>query len=212
MGYRQRMRVLLAAVSALIIGVALVANTGFAEPPPAMESRPIEKVIAALKTEKDRRSDLAALRFYADVFGGETVSAPVGSALNRLGAWGDNSALMSAENALNGCKPLEPEAQKKASAIVKEFGNELPVLLRAYAIAGEGRQKDASALFVSTLEGMRVSKECPREHPMYSNRRIGRMTLILECVKTLEPTRDVKELGVLIDQARKCALNNHAVG
>ncbi len=206
------MRVLLAAVSALILGVALVAHTGFAEPPPAMEPRPIEKVIESLKGEKDRRSDLAALRFYADVFGGKTVSAPVGSALNRLGAWGDNTALMSAENSLNGCRPLEPEAQKKASALAKEFGDDLPVLLRAYAIAGEGKQKEAAAMFVSTLEGMRVSKECPGEHPMYSYRRTGRMELILACVKTLEPKRDVKALEALINQARTCALNNHAVG
>lgn len=178
-----------------------------------MENRDVKQVIAALEKQKGRRADLAAVRYFAEVYGGTMISAPVGSPLDSLGAWSDNSALMSAESSLNGCKDLPPEKQKAASALLAEFGADLPVLLRAGAMAGEGKKKEAAALFVSTLESMAPpSTDCPSEHPMYSYRRVGRMKLIIECVKTIEPKRDVTKLDELIKRANFCAANNHAVG
>lgn len=206
------MRIVLAAVMAVAVGVALVSTLSHAEPPPAMESRPIEKVIAALKTEKDRRADLAAVRFSAEVLGARTVSAPVGSALNRLGPWGDNSALLSAEAAMGSCAPMSADQQKKASALRKEFGDDLAPLLRAWTLAGEGNKDEAVKLFTASIEGLRINGECPSEHPMYSHRRTSRLSTMLSCIRTIDPARDTKELGKVLDKANACALNNHAVG
>lgn len=182
------MRVLLGVVTALLLGLALVARTGLAEPPPPMEQRDITKVIAALEADKSRRADLAAVRFAAEVLHHEKVSAPVGSPLTTLGPWGDNTSLLTAENQLNGCAPLAADAQKKASAIVSEFGELTPPLLRAWTIAGEGKTDAAAKLFVSSFESLAIKAECPSEHPMYSYRRVSRLRAMLACIKTIAPS------------------------
>lgn len=210
--YAVTMRLVLAAVMAVAVGIALVANVGHAEPPPAMEQRPVEKVITALKAEKGRRSDLAAVRFSAEVLGAKTVAAPVGSSLTTLGPWGDNTALLSAEAALGTCAPMSADQQKKASALRKEFGDELPPLLRAWTLAGEGNKDEAVKLFTGAIEALRIQGECPSEHPMYSHRRTSRLSTMLSCVRTIDPSRDTRELGKALDKANTCALNNHAVG
>ncbi len=202
------MRTLLAAVTAVLVGVVLVARVGFAEPPPPMEQRPVEKVVAALQAKKDRKADLAAVRFNAEVFGATTVSAPVGSPLETLGPWSDNTALLEAEASMNGC--VAP--RKSAVALHKEYGDTLPPLLRAYALAADDKKADATKLLVSTLESQAITGACPSEHPMYSHRRSGRLTYMLACIKTLDPKRDLKPLQKHIDRANECATNNHAVG
>lgn len=206
-------RSLVGALSVAVFAVLIIGRSVFAEPPPPMEEREVKPVIEALKKAKGRRSDLAAVRFYAEVFDGTTLSAPVGAPLETLGAWGDNDALMSAEASLSGCVDLPPEKQKLASALLKEFGTDLPVLLRAYTLSGEGKKKEAKELFVSTYESIAPAKgACPGEHPMYSNRRIGRMTVILQCIKTVDPKTDLKKFEALMERANFCAANNHAVG
>ncbi|MGV3623408.1 MAG: hypothetical protein ACO1OB_21490, partial [Archangium sp.] len=158
------MRILLAAVMAVAIGVVLVSQTGRAEPPPAMENRPIDTVITALKAEKGRRGDLASVRFSAEVLGAKTVSAPVGSELHRLGPWGDNTALLTAEAAMGSCAPMSADQQKKASALKKEFGDDLPPMLRAWTLAGEGSRAEAVKIFTSSIEDLRIKGSCPSEH------------------------------------------------
>lgn len=205
-------RSLIGALSVAMFTVAVLARSVFAGPPPPMEVREVKPVIEALKKAPGRRHDLAALRFYAEVFDGTTVSAPVGSPLETVGAWGDNDALMSSEGAMAGCAALPAEKQKLASALLKEFGADLPVLLRAYTLAGEGKKSEAKALFVSTYESIAPAKGCPGEHPMYSHRRVGRMTSILACIKAVDPKGDVKKFETLLERANFCAANNHAVG
>jgi hypothetical protein len=203
----------LGALAVAFLAVVIVGRSVWAEPPPAMEARDLAKVIDALKKSKGRRSDLASVRFYAEVFDGTTIRAPVGSAYDVLGPWSDNGALMDAEARLSGCAGLPPERQKAASALLKEYGTDLPVLLRAYTMAGEGQKKEATELFVATFEASAIAtKSCPSEHPMYSHRRVGRMQSILACVKTIDPQRDVKALEQAVERARFCAANNHAVG
>ena len=206
------MRSLLAAVSVAVVAVLLLARSVLAEPPPPLEPRPLPVVIEALTSAKGRRGDLAAARFYAEVFGATSINVPVGSSNDTLGAWGDNEALMGAEAALNGCEPLPAEQQKKASALAREFGDALPPLLRAYTLAGEGKQKEAVELFVGAFEDALPSKACPGEHPMYSGRRVRRMSGMLACIKTLAPKRDLKKLQRLLERAESCLANNHAVG
>lgn len=207
-------RSLVGALSVAVFAVLLIGRSVLAEPPPPMEEREVKPVIEALKKAKGRRSDLAAVRFYAEVFDGTTLSAPVGAPLETLGAWGDNDALMSAEASLSGCVDLPPEKQKVASALLKEFGNDLPVLLRAYTLSGEGKKKEAKELFVSTYESVAIPLKgsCPGEHPMYSHRRTGRMNLILQCIKGVDSKTDLKKFEALMERANFCAANNHAVG
>ncbi|MFO0600685.1 MAG: hypothetical protein U0228_35580 [Myxococcaceae bacterium] len=206
------MRSLFAALSVLAVSAALVARHVNAEPPPAMESRALTKIIPALEKAKGRRGDLAAVRFYADVFEGTELQAPIGSSLDTLGPWGDNGALQAAEGSLGSCAPLEPAKQQKANALLKEFGNDLPPFLRAYTLGGAGEKKQAADLFANEVQAMGSFGACPSEHPMYSHRRIGRMTIALACVKTFDPKRDVKALEKLLQKATDCAANNHAVG
>jgi len=178
-----------------------------------MEQRDIKPIIDAVTKDKNRRGELASLRFYAEVFDGKTVSAPLGSPPTTLGAWSDNDALMRSETQIGSCATLlTGEKLQKASALSKEFGDALPVVLRAFTLASEGKKDDAATLFTSTLEGSAAPAECPGEHPMYSYRRVSRMTALLGCVKAIAPSRDVKKLEKLRDHAQSCASNNHAVG
>ena len=206
-------RSLAGALAVAALAVVVVGRSGFAEPPPPMEPRDVKPVIAALAKDPSRRADLAAVRFYAEVFDGQKVSAPVGSPLTTLGAWSDNTALQAAESAMGTCAAL-PSGEKltKASALAKEFGAQLPPLLRAYTLAAEGRKPDAVTLFLSNFERAEAPAECPGEHPMYSYRRLSRLTLMLSCIKTLEPARDVKKLEQAVEHAASCAHDNHAVG
>lgn len=206
------MRSLVTAVTVLIVSVVLLARAGFAEPPPPMEKRDIKKAIAALETEKGRRGDLAVLRFAAEVLEETHVSGPVGSSLTTLGAWSDNETLLSVEAALGGCGALDAEKEKKASALLKEFGGDLPLVPRAWTMGREGKKTEAAALLVDELKRSDVGKRCPGEHPMYSHRRISRMEVLLSCVKTFDPKRDAKPLQDLLEKAKSCAANNHAVG
>lgn len=206
------MRILFAAVMAVALGVVLVSRTGHAEPPPAMEARAIDKVIAALKADKTKRADLAAVRFSAEVLGAKTVSAPVGSPLTSLGPWGDNTALLDAEAAMGACAPMSADQQKKASALHKEFGGELAPLLRAWTLAGEGNKDAAVKLFTESFDAASIKGACPSEHPMYSYRRTSRLSTVLSCIRTIDPARDTKALGKAVDKANTCAADNHAVG
>jgi len=196
----------------LLVSIVLLARSGFAEPPPAMEKRDIKKAIAALEKEKGRRVDLAVLRFAAEVLEETHVNGPVGSPITELGAWSDNETLLSVEGALGGCGAIDAEKEKKASALLKEFGADLPLVPRAWTMGREGKKAEAAALLVDELKRYDLSKGCPGEHPMYSYRRISRMEVLLSCVKTFDPKRDAKPLQTLLEKAKSCAANNHAVG
>jgi hypothetical protein len=206
------MRSVIAAVTVLLVSVVLLARAGLAEPPPPMEKRDIKKAIAALEKEKGRRGDLAVLRFASEVLAQTHVNGPVGSPITTLGAWSDNETLLSVEAALGGCGALDAEKEKKASALLKEFGGDLPLVPRAWTMGREGKKTEAAALLVDELKRFDLSKGCPGEHPMYSYRRISRMEVLLSCVKTFDPKRDAKPLQDLLEKAKACAANNHAVG
>lgn len=206
------MRSLLAAVTAVLLSVVLLARSGFAEPPPPMEQRDIKKAIAALEKEKGRRSDLAVLRFAAEVLEETHVNSPVGSPLTTLGAWSDNETLLSVERSLGGCGAIDAEKEKKASALLKEFGTDLPLVPRAWTMGREGKKTEATTLLVDELKRYDLSKGCPGEHPMYSYRRIARLEVLISCVKTFDPKRNAKPLQDLLEKAKSCAANNHAVG
>lgn len=206
------MRSLLAAVTVVLVAVTLLARSGFAEPPPPMEQRDIKKAIAALEKEKGRRVDLAVLRFASEVLGETHVNGPVGSPITTLGAWSDNETLLAVERSLGGCGALDAEKEKKASALLKEFGGDLPLIPRAWTLGREGKKAEAATLLADELKRFDLSKGCPSEHPMYSYRRVARMDVLLSCVKTFDAKRDAKPLQDLLEKAKSCAANNHAVG
>ena len=205
------MRSLLAAVSVVVLASLVLARTVLAEPPPQTETRDIKKVLEALGKVKERTRDYAALRFYAEVFGGDSVSAPVGSPMDTVGTWGDE-ALLLPEGSLGSCEGVGEEGKKAAARLVKEYGDTLAPQLRAYTLGLEGKNKAAADLFALSVEAMAPGKSCPGEHPMYSGRRVGRMTRLLGCIQRLDPKRDVSKLKKLVDQAQQCLENNHAVG
>lgn len=205
------MRSLLAAVATLLVAAALLARASRAEPPPPSESRDIKKVIAALEAKKPAlRAELASVRWAAEVAGVTQVSAPVGSSLETLGPWGDNEALLGVES---GCAPLDEKQLASAAALLKEYGDALPVLLRGHVLGQQGKTTDAAALFSGFIATqLPDGRACPGEHPMYSHRRVSRMSLALQCLERFAPKRDLAKERAALRRAKACAADNHAVG
>ncbi len=208
------MRSFFAAVVVLALSVTLLARSVSAEPPPAMESREVKKIIAALKKKPALKGQLASVRFDAEVFGATELQAPVGSSLETLGPWGEDGALFGAERSIAGlaCGPLETDKLKAASAILKEYGESLPLTLRAYTLGQEGKKAEAADLFASFIDQQLPAGTCPGEHRMYSGRRIGRISFALQCLQVLMPERDVSKQQKTLQRAEDCAKNNHTVG
>lgn len=201
---------LLAALVAVFSLVVLVRSSR-AEPPPAMESRPVADVLAALKKSNAGPTTISAVRWYAEVLHETTLQAPVGSAKTELGAWSENGPLQAAENALGDCAPAEAAEAKTIAALFKEYGAALSPGLRGYALAQAGRVDEAVALYRQSVLGLKV-EACPSEHPMYSHRRVGQMNRLLSCLKRWQPEGDWKPVEKAIERAKTCAANNHAVG
>ena len=76
----------------------------------------------------------------------------------------------------------------------------------------QGKGDEAAAVFIKIIEGAMPSANCPGEHPMYSGRRVSKMTMALACVARAAPKKDRAQLEKLLEKARSCAANNHAVG
>lgn len=208
------MRSLLAAALVLALSVVLLARSVNAEPPPAMETRELAKIAAALKAKPALKAELASVRFYGEVLGQKSLEAPVGSPLETLGPWSDNGALLGSEGLLGDrqCTALTPEQLTVASAILKDSGDAMPVTLRAYTLGQQGKKSEAANLFAKFIDEQLPGGPCPSEHPMYSYRRTSRISFALQCLKVLAPTRDVSAQEKRFQRAQACAANNHAVG
>ncbi len=208
------MRSLLVACAVVALWVALLSRNVSAEPPPAMEPREISKIVEALEKKGASKSDLAAVRFYAEVFAQKSMQVPIGSPMDALGPWGDNGGLLGSENqiAARACGALTPKERESASAIYKEYGEAVPLTLRAFTLGQQGKKADAAALFTSFIEKEKTSAACPSEHPMYSYRRTSRLSFALQCLKVFAPGKDVSAQQKILERAESCAANNHAVG
>ncbi len=207
------MRSLLVAVGVLAVAVALVSRSVSAGPPPAQEARELKKIAEALKKKPAMKAELASVRFAGEVLGVKTLQAPIGSSLETLGPWSDNGALFGAEGVISSraCGSMPPEEIKVASAILAEFGDALPVTLRAYTLGQQGKRAEAAELFATFIDQQQPA-ECQSEHPMYSYRRTGRMSLALQCLKVMAPARDVSAQEKKLKRAEECAKSNNAVG
>lgn len=212
MEYTAPMRAPLVAALVAVFSLVVLVRSGHAEPPPPMEPRSVQEVLAALTASKADKTTVSAVRWYAEVAHGTTLEAPVGSSKTTLGAWGDNGALMASESMLNGCAPMEAAEAKAAAALLKEYGDALPATLRGAALAQQGKVADAAALYRSLVLTSLPDGKCPGEHPMYSGRRIGRLQLLISCVKRWQPKGDHAALDAVQQRAQACAANNHAVG
>jgi len=207
------MRSALAAAAVAAFAVLTLARAR-AEPPPQMEPRELDPVIAALKKEPKLKTQLASVRFYAEVFGGKSLEAPVGSPLTTLGPWGDDGALLSSEAAIasRSCGPLPAAERKAAVALLGEYAAALSPSLRGYALLEQGKAADAEALFAKLIDDALPAGACPGEHPMYSHRRIALMTMARGCLERAAPGKDRSAYEKRIERAKSCAANNRAVG
>ena len=208
------MRSLLVACAVLGLAVALLARSVSAGPPPAMEPREISKIVEALKKKPAAKSELAAVRFYGEVFAQKSMQAPIGRPMETLGPWGDNGALLGSENQIanRSCGALTAKELESASAILKEYGEAVPLTLRAFTLGQQGKKSEAAALFTSFIDKEKTAAECPSEHPMYSYRRSSRLSFALQCLKIFAPGKDVSAQQKTLERAESCATNNHAVG
>ncbi|MDP2275963.1 MAG: hypothetical protein Q8K32_34790 [Archangium sp.] len=208
------MRSLLVACAVLGLAVALLARSVSAEPPPPTEPREISKIVEALEKKPGSKSELASVRFYAEVFAQKSMQAPIGSPLETLGPWGDNGALLGSENqiAARACGALTAKELEAASAILKAYGESVPLTLRAFTLGHQGKKTEAAALFRSFIDKEKTVAACPSEHPMYSHRRTSRLSFALQCLKVFAPGKDVSAQQKVLERAESCAMNNHAVG
>ena len=71
---------------------------------------------------------------------------------------------------------------------------------------------EAATLFGGFIDKEMPAGACPGEHPMYSYRRIGRLSCALQCLKVFAPGRDVSSQENRLKRAEGCANANHAVG
>ena len=198
------------------VGIGLtvaVSRLAFSEPPPALEPRDVSVIIAALSRAPGDKASLASVRWYAEVAHGKTLQVPVGSAATSLGPWSDNGALLASEDELSArdCAPLSESPRKAATALLAEFGDKLPPVLHAYALMQDGKSAAAAAQLTPFIEAQ-LPGSCPSEHPMYSSRRVARMSMALRCLERAEPGRDHAKLKLLLERATVCGFNNHAVG
>ena len=207
------MRSWVIAMTVLGLAVALLSRGVSAEPPPAMEKRDLKKIADALKSKPAMKSELASVRFAAEVLGEQSLEAPIGSSLEVLGPWGDNGALLQAERSIAAreCGALKPAELKAASAILREFGAAVPTTLRAFTLGQEGKKSEAAELFASFIDQQQPAA-CQGEHPMYSYRRTARISFALQCLKVMAPAREVSSQEKKLKRAEECAKNNNAVG
>lgn len=203
---------LVALVAAVLVVVGLVQSSR-AEPPPPMEPRKVSDLLAALKTTKAPPDLLSSVRWYAEVAHGETLQVPVGSPPQSLGAWSDNGALLASERASSTCEPLGATESKAAQALATEFGAGLPASLRGLALAEAGKPSEAVKVLTDLARSMFPDEaKCPGEHPMYSHRRVERLSRVRACVQRWAPKADHSTVEKLLERAKSCAANNHAVG
>lgn len=206
------MRNLFVGVLVVVLSVLVLARSSRAEPPPPMEPRKVGEVLAALKATKAPATTVSAVRWFAEVSHGATVSAPVGSPAHTLGPWGDNGPLLEAERALGDCAPLNEADAKAAGALLAEYGAALPPALRGVALAQSGKVDEAAGLYRETTLAMLPAGACPGEHPMYSHRRASRMQRQAACLERWQPRGDHAAVKKAVERAKACAANNHAVG
>lgn len=198
---------------AIVVFAGLVGARGSrAEPPGPTSWRPISEVLAALQAAKADVTTIASVRWYAEVTHGESLKVPVGSPPTTLGEWGENSALSSAEAELGDCAPLEGAEAKAAAGLLKTHGAALPPGLRGFALAQSGQVTEAAAIYRSMALGALPEGACPSEHPVDSNRRVGRINRLLSCLVRWQPKGDHSAVKKVMERAASCAANNHAVG
>ena len=178
-----------------------------------MEPRELKQIVEALKKKPALKTELASVRFAGEVFGTKSLDVPLGAALESLGAWSDNGALLVAEQAIasRGCGALNAGELKAASAILKEYGDAVPQTLRAFTLGQQGKKAEAADQFASFID-QQLPGACQSEHPMYSYRRASRVSFALQCLKAFAPTRDVSAQEKTLQRAQDCAKNNQAVG
>jgi len=201
---------LFAAVGLAFVSIPLLVRSSHAEPPPQLETRDAKEVLKALLSSKADRTVVASVRWFVEVAHGEQLEAPVGSEMKEIGAWGDHVLL--AESTLGTCQPLSAPDAATASKLLTEYGTALPPLLRGYTLSQQRDRARAESLFTSEAKASLPGASCPSEHPMYSHRRINRLGLILGCLQRWNPKGNHSGVEKIIERARTCAANNHAVG
>ena len=203
------MRSLFAAVVVLALSVALLSRSVLAEAPPQMEERKVSTILAALRKRPELKATLATVRFYVEVGGGTALPVPEGSAAEEA-----HDALGAAEQSLNAaeCREITPAQLTAASALLAEYGEVLPVTLRAWTLGHQGRKAQAADLLAGVIDQQLSAGKCPSEHPTNSYARVARIARVLECLRSFAPKRDVKKQKVVLERAEACARDNSAEG
>lgn len=103
--------------------------------------RPIAEQVAVLEKLPKAKPELALVRFYGEVLGGKTVKAY--PSLDR-DEGGSSHAISAIEAELyRSCDALGPKELAAAGALVKQYGDALPPVMRAYMLGQQGKKDDS---------------------------------------------------------------------
>ena len=203
-----RSRLAAAAVVVLSVAVLLVSQAGRAGQRAPTMSLPVKEVLAKMKKNpKTPKSDVATVRFYAEVFDGKTIELVMGDLAN-AGFTGQH--ITDAVRATN-CGPLKEPQLKAATALAAEYGDALPGYLRGYTLGQQGKAEEAGKLLMPVLEEMQPLDRCVAFHPDDAGRHANRFVTWSQCLQKLVPQHDAKKLEALEKKVMACQLESAGV-
>lgn len=197
------MRSVLGAVAVVVLAVLLLARTVSAGPPMVRPPRPMSEVIAEARKRPAAKAQWAGARFCLEVFG---ITSLEGNA--------SPEAMVEQQLDQRSCGALTPAELKAATALLTEFGNELPPTMRAHTLAQQGKGEEAADVLAGFIDQLTspIAKACPAEHPDTSGARMRRVGTALRCMKVYAPKRDLSPQLQRAGEARMCVKTNNTVG
>jgi hypothetical protein len=184
--------------------LALVAVPALAGPPPPpmpQEERPLGPIVEALSKNPGDRAGYAVARWYQDVQGVKTVSVPKTAPNTFVGTPPEASA-----RAIARCElPKSAEAKATAAKLLGEYGDALPLKLKAIALASGGKPADATKALLQMVEQTAPKGPCRPEHPATTQTRLTTLDDTEACLRAFDPKADVAPVRAAKERVQQCA-------
>ncbi len=196
------MRSLVSALTLVVLSVLLLARSSGARPAYKSQTYELKPVIGALETNPAARHLLAAARWHAEVLQQDSITAfalssnPEAVAVAALGA-------SVASLAARSCGAPTPGELKAAGALLTEFGEQLPVPLRAYTLGHQGQPRAAADLLATWVESH--ANDC-------DSRTARELSFAVTCIEKFTPTRDVTSLKASARRVEQCEERHPRMG
>lgn len=192
------MRALLPALLAFATAPALA---GPPPPPMPQEERPLGPIVQALSKNPGDRAGYAVARWYQDVQGIQAVSVPKTAPDTYVGTPPEAGA-----RAIARCElPKSAEAKATAAKLLAEYGDALPLKLKAIALASGGKPGEAVKALVQMAEQTAPKGPCAPEHPSTTATRLKALDDTEACLRAFDPKADLAPVRTAKDRVQQCA-------